>query len=159
MDDERIVARQLGRAPRGRWRVVDRCSYGRPRVIATAPTLPDGTPFPTLFYLTCPHLVRLVGDLESDGALATWRAALVAEPDLARRLDAADEAYRAARAAEAEGVDPVPGVGIGGQSDPAATKCLHAHVAAYLAGVDDPIGERTVASLVQECDDDRCEEA
>jgi hypothetical protein len=125
-------------------------------VIATSPALADGSPFPTLYYLTCPHLTRLVGDLESGGAIETWRAALADTPDLATRLAAADAAYRAARAAEADGADPLPCVGIAGQRDPGATKCLHAHVAARLAGIDDPVGEGALASLVRECDDDRC---
>jgi hypothetical protein len=156
MDDERLVARQLGRPPRGRWRVAARCSFGHPSVVLTAPSLDDGSPFPTLFYLTCPHLVRLVADLESAGGIETWRSALGGDPVLARRLSAADAAYRAARAAEAGGTDPVPGAGIAGQRDPAATKCLHAHVAAYLAGLDDPIGEGVIGSLVRECGDNRC---
>ena len=154
--DAATVARQLGRVPRGRWRPVARCSYGRPIVIITAPALEDGTPFPTLYYLTCPHLVERISGLESSGELRRWRERISGEPVLRERLRAADAAYRAARAAEAGGVDPMPGVGIAGQRDPCALKCLHAHVAAFLAGIDDPVGAGVLDAVVRECTDDRC---
>ena len=164
--DAATVARQLGRAPRGRWRPVARCSYGRPTVILTGPVLGDGTPFPTLYYLTCPHLTERVSALESAGEIERWRARIAGDPALRELLSAADTAYRAARAAEAGGAgasaaeaggaDPVPDVGIAGQRDPCALKCLHAHVAAFLAGVDDPVGAGVLAAVVRECDDDRC---
>lgn len=158
MDDARTVARQLGRPPRGRWRVAARCSFGHPTVITTAPLLEDGTVFPTLHYLTCPHLRDAVSALESAAECAAWAARLAADRRLAERLFAADAAYRVARAAEAGGADPAPEAGIAGQRDPLATKCLHAHVAAYLAGIDDPVGEGVLACLVRECAEDRCGE-
>lgn len=158
MDDAAVVAWQLGRKPRGGWRVVARCSYGFPVCIATAPTLGPGEPFPTLYYLTCPHLVELVGGLESSGAVEEWRSRLAADEALASAMLRADEEYRAARAAEGGGVDPVPGVGIAGQRDPLAVKCLHAHVAAYLGGMSDPIGAAVVDRPGAECADRRCEE-
>ena len=46
-----------------------RCSFELPSVIACAP-LRGGEPFPTTFWLTCPHLVKLCGSLESKGAVA-----------------------------------------------------------------------------------------
>ncbi len=155
--DAGVVALQLGRAPRGSWRVAVRCSYGAPVVIATAP-LVDGRPFPTLFYLTCPHLVAAVSTIESGGGCETWRSRLAADPALADRLRDADGEYRIARAREGGGVDPTPGSGIGGERDPLGMKCLHAHAAAYLAGIADPVGESLVMGLDRECGDGRCEE-
>lgn len=159
MDDEAVVAWQLGRIPRGRWRSVARCSYGFPTCIATVPVLETGEPFPTLYYLTCPYLVTAVCALESKGASERWREAAAADSSLASRVLDADVSYREARAAEGGGVDPTPGVGIAGQRDPLAVKCLHAHVAAYLAGIDDPIGAGVVRQASAECADRRCEEA
>ncbi len=156
MDDASLVAHQLGRAPRGRWRVAWRCEYGHPGVIVTAPLLEDGTPFPTLCYLTCPHLVERVAALESVGEVERWRRRLATDPVLAARLRAADVAYRAARTAEAGGEDPTPDVGIAGQRDPLAVKCLHAHVASALAGIDDPIGVAVLRDVGYSCDDGRC---
>ena len=155
--DTRTVTWQLGRSPRGRWRVVVRCSYGAPVVIATAPAVGE-TPFPTLHYLTCPHLVAGVAAVESAGGCDQWRARLTDDAVLVARLRAADDAYRAARAAEGGGVDVAAGVGIGGERDVLGVKCLHAHVAASLAGIDDPLGESTLRDLRRECSDGRCGE-
>jgi hypothetical protein len=71
-------------------------------------------------------------------------------------MRAADAEYRARRAELADGTDPVPGVGIAGQRDPLATKCLHAHVASALAGIDDPVGLQVLDEVGRECPDDAC---
>jgi hypothetical protein len=112
-----------------------------------APLLHDGTPFPTTFWLTCPRLVEAVHVLESIGEHRTWAARAAADPDLAARLRAADRAYRACRAAEGGGDDPCTAVGVAGQADPLAVKCLHARVAAALAGIADPVGEGVLKQL------------
>lgn len=155
-DDATTVAMQLGREPRGAWRVDARCSYGHPTVIETAPALPGGEPFPTLYYLTCPWLVEHVGALESRGEVARYSRELAADPLLVERMRAADAEYRARRGRAAGGVDPTPGVGIAGQRDPLGTKCLHAHVASALAGIDDPVGVAIVERVGSHCPDDRC---
>lgn len=157
MDDRQVVARQLGREPRGAWRVAERCQHGLPLVIATAP-LAEGEPFPTLYYLSCPHLVEAVSALESAGECERWRARLAADEGLRLQLAFADDRYRAARAAEGSGEDPTPDVGIAGQRDPFGVKCLHAHLAAFLAGVGDPIGEAVYGMIEAECADARCGE-
>jgi hypothetical protein len=159
--DGRIVASQLGRPPRGSWRTVARCPFDRPRVICVAPLLEDGTPFPTTFWLTCPHLVEAVSRLESAGETASWTGRIAGDPALSAALTAADAAYRAARAAETHGADPFPGVGVAGQADPLAVKCLHARLAARLAGIPDPIGASVLDALRESdagaaCRDDRC---
>jgi hypothetical protein len=158
--DADILALQLGRPPRGRWRVVSRCAFGRPRVIAMASRLEDGAPFPTAFWLTCPHLSEAVAALESAGATAEWTLRIAADTRLATAALSADAAYRAARAAEGGGGDACPDVGVAGQADPLVVKCLHARLAARLAGIDDPVGEGVIAELEAgpgtECGDDRC---
>jgi len=159
MDDAAVVAWQLGRTPRGPWRTASRCSFGYPTTIVTAPVTSSGEPFPTLYYLTCPHLVAAVGRLESDGLMEVLRAQLASDESLTARLLDADESYRKARAREGGGVDVQPNVGIAGQRDPCAVKCLHAHTAALLAGIADPLGEVVLKKLVAECADRRCEEA
>lgn len=156
MDDEATVTRQLGRTPRGSWRVVVRCSFGSPVVIATAPGAPADEPFPTLYYLTCPHLVAEVSRLESAGGVEEWRSRIAGDETVRARLLEADARYRQARAAEGGGVDPVPHVGIAGSRDVLAVKCLHAHVAAALAGIGDPVGEGVLDALARECVDIRC---
>ena len=44
------VAEQLGRTPRGVVAISYRTPDGEPAVVMTVPRLPDGTPFPTLYY-------------------------------------------------------------------------------------------------------------
>jgi hypothetical protein len=144
--DQHAVAAQLGREPRGAWRVTARCAAGLPQAITVAPTLEDGSPFPTTFWLTCPRLVEAVSAQESGGVHHRWTERATADPALAERMLAADEAYRTAR--RAEGADErLAGVGVAGQRDPLAVKCLHARVAARLSGIDDPVGEAVLSEV------------
>lgn len=154
--DARIVRGQLGREPKAVWRVAQRCSHGRPAVIANRPTLDDGTPFPTLYWLTCPHLADVVSERESEGGADEWAARIAADGRVRFEVLASDQQYRAAREMEGRGVDPCGDVGIAGQSDPTATKCLHAHVATFLAGIPDPIGRETLSGAELECPGDDC---
>jgi len=71
MDDAAVVSRQLGRAPRAFRRVVARCPFGRPAVTEQEPYDDAGRPFPTTYWLTCPHLVAAVSRLEAAGQLQT----------------------------------------------------------------------------------------
>ena len=63
-DDLTIIATQLGRQPRGVIGISYRCPDGVPGVVTTSPQLPDGTPFPTLYYLTDPRLTAEASRLE-----------------------------------------------------------------------------------------------
>jgi uncharacterized protein len=81
--DEAVVAAQLGRPPRGTRAVGHRCPCGNPDVVVTEPRLPDGTPFPTTFYLTCPRAASLIGSLEGSGLMGSMTARLAADPMLA----------------------------------------------------------------------------
>ena len=160
-DDQLVVAAQLGRSPRGRCRVASRCVHGLPRVIAVAPELEGGAPFPTTFWLTCPYLIEAVHALESRGAHRALAERAADDATFALGILAADASYRAARAAEGGGADPCGDVGTAGQADPLAVKCLHARLAALLAGVRDPVGEQVVELLARDgvpldCEDARC---
>lgn len=154
--EEHVVRRQLGRAPRSPWRVAVRCPHGHPRVIASPSKLADGTPFPTTFWLTCPMLVDAVGREESAGGVAAWESRVRSDPALIVREREAQDAYRAARAAESGGEDACGDAGVAGVRRPFDVKCLHARVAAYLAGTGDPVGEGVARGLDDQCDDERC---
>lgn len=149
------VAAQLGREPRGSWWVEARCEHDFPQVITTPP-LVDGAPFPTVYWLTCPWLAEEAGAAESRGAAAVWARRLAHDAELAARMLRADDEYRSRRAALGPADDPCETVGIAGQRDPLATKCVHAHVAAALAGIDDPVGHDLLATLGPACTDRRC---
>lgn len=156
LDDTEVVALQSTRLPRTPWRVAARCRFGRPTVIASPSRLDDGTPFPNLFWLTCPHLAEKVAALESAGEAARWAQRAAVDSQLADGLRAADAAVREARAAESGGRDACASVGLAGQRDPLGVKCLHAHVAVALAGIADPVGAGVLSAVESECADDRC---
>jgi hypothetical protein len=77
---------------------------------------------------------------------------------MASRMRRADEQYKRLRAEEGGGEDPCSNVGLAGQVDPCATKCLHAHLSAYLAGIDDPIGFELITLWGTDCKDRRCDD-
>ena len=140
--DRAVVHAQLGRPPRGTRAVAHRCPCGLPDVVETSPRLPDGTPFPTLYYLTCPRAVSAVGRLEASGLMREMTERLSKDPALAARYRAAHEAYLRRRA-EIEEVPEIAGVSAGGM--PGRVKCLHVHLAHALAvgpGVN-PFGDET----------------
>lgn len=133
--DERAIAAQLGRRPRGLRGVAYRCPCGAPAVIETAPRLPDGTPFPTLYYLTCPKAASAIGTLEGDGRMRGMQERLAEDPGLRAAYTAAHEDYRRRRddAAREEGVAPLPESTQTAGGMPERVKCLHALVAHELA--------------------------
>jgi hypothetical protein len=143
-DERRVIARQLGREPRALVGVAHRCPCGQPDVVETAPRLDDGTPFPTMYYLTCPRATAAASRLESAGLMREWQADLAADPDLAQRYRAAHESYLAAR--DERDVLPTR-MTAGGMPD--RVKCLHAlagHALAVGRGVN-PIGDRAVEGM------------
>jgi hypothetical protein len=111
-------------------------------VVETRPRLPDGTPFPTLYYLTCPRATAAVSGLESTGAMREMNERLAADADLAAAYRRAHESYLARRE-EIGHVAEISGVSAGGMPD--RVKCLHVHLAHRLAagpGVN-PFGDET----------------
>lgn len=142
--DRAAVAAQLGRAPRAIRAVAHRCPSGHPAVIQTSPRLEDGTPFPTLYYLTCPRLTSLTSTLEAGGLMREMTARLAEDEDLAAVYLAAHRSYLAER----DAIDPL-GTDVSAGGMPGRVKCLHVHVAHALAvgpGVN-PFGDETIALL------------
>lgn len=143
-EDESVVAQQLGRVPRGAVAVAHRCPCGAPDVVMTAPALPDGTPFPTVYYLTCPRATSAIGTLEGSGLMRAMEERLATDADLRAAYRAAHEAYLADRRALGT-VEAIDEVSAGGMPD--RVKCLHVLVAHALAagpGVN-PLGDEAVA--------------
>lgn len=137
--DLEVVAQQLGRKPQGKFRVVVREADGTPAVIQNAPRLFDGTPMPTLYWLTSADLIRRIGHLESAGGVNRAEAEVDEE-----KLNAAHQRYAKERdellnELEGESTAPKPYGGVAGTRK--GVKCLHAHYAYYLAGGNDPVGE------------------
>ena len=144
--DLAAVSAQLGRPARGVRAVAHRCVCGLPDVVETEPRLPDGTPFPTTYYLTCPRATRAVSTLESSGLMREMSARLASDPDLAASYAAAHRDYLDRRERIAK-VPEIAAVSAGGMPD--RVKCLHALVAHALAagrGVN-PLGDEALDAL------------
>ena len=145
-EDTAAIAAQINREPRGVIEVAHRCGCGAPDVIKTVPRLPDGTPFPTMYYLTCPRAASYIGTLEANGVMKQFEDELAADPHLAEQYRKAHEIYLAQREA-IEHVDEIDGITAGGMPD--RVKCLHVLVAHALAagpGVN-PLGDKALAML------------
>lgn len=154
-DDLDVVAAQLGRRPRGVRSVVHRCPCGNPDVVETAPRLSDGTPFPTLFYITCPRLAGAISGLEAAGVMREMTERLGNDAVLAGAYRQAHESYLKRR--ETLGSVPeIAGVSAGGM--PTRVKCLHVLVAQSLAdgaGVN-PLGDEALERLAPWWQQGRC---
>ena len=148
MTDLETVERQLGRRPRAFRRVVVRCPFGRPAVTEQEPFDADGKPFPTQFYVTCPHLVAAISRLEAAGGVERWTAAADADERLSASLAAAQAEQRALR--------PEYDAGIGGSTRTGSLKCLHAHAAFALARPGYVLGEEILAELPSLWPPDHC---
>ena len=154
MDDQAIVTRQLGRSPRALRRVVARCPYGRPAVTEQMPYDVHGEPFPTTYYLTCPHLVSAVARIEASGGVERWSSAAAQDEELAASLAHATDEQRRVRhelAGDDRGADGGASLdfGIGGSRTSVGLKCLHAHVAFALARPGYTLGERILAEVAE----------
>lgn len=122
------VAQQLGRTPRGVLAVAYRTPDGEPAVVKTAPRLPDGTPFPTLYYLTDPRLTAEASRQESAGVMREMEALLASDEAIAENYRAAHRHYLESRnALEDLGTD------FTGGGMPDRVKCLHVLIAYALA--------------------------
>jgi uncharacterized protein len=139
VDDRALVERQLGRPPRAFRRVAVRCPFGRPAVTEQAPYDDRGDPFPTTFWLTCPHLVAAVSRLEAARGVERWTQAAANDPELRASLARAEREQRRLR--------PELPVGIGGGSRGGSLKCLHAHAAFALARSGYDLGDSILAEL------------
>ena len=135
MDDEEAVAALLGRDPGGDFTVVVRKPDGTPVVIENEPFLRDGTPMPTRYWLVDPGLRARIGKLEASGGVREAERAVDAAA-----LAECHRRYAAARDAliPTEWAGPRPSGGVGGTRE--GVKCLHAHLAWWMAGGEDPVG-------------------
>ncbi|WP_240770386.1 DUF501 domain-containing protein [Nocardioides sp. GY 10127] len=141
----------MGREARGTYGVGYRCPCGNPAVVATEPRLPNGTPFPTTFYLTCPRAASRIGTMEGSGLMKEMTDRLGEDEDLAAAYRAAHERYLAVRGAigaeVGADVPEIAGISAGGMPD--RVKCLHVLAGQALAegpGVN-PLGDEVVEAL------------
>ncbi|MEV4735819.1 MULTISPECIES: DUF501 domain-containing protein [unclassified Microbacterium] len=152
-----VVSAQLGRPARGVLGIAARCACGNPTVVATTPRLPDGSPFPTFYYLTHPAATAAMSTLEATQVMPELAALLEEDDEVRAAYLAAHEAYLADRAQFGE-VSEIEGISAGGM--PTRVKCLHAlagHALAAGPGVN-PIGDRALARSSWSPEVCRCED-
>jgi hypothetical protein len=150
--DIQLVTAQLGRPARDVLGIAARTASGEPTVVATRPRLSDGTPFPTLYYLSHPAATAAISQLEADGVMRELNDLLAADEDLRARYRAAHDAYLRDRE-RIESVPEIAGISAGGM--PNRVKCLHALAAHSLAagpGVN-PIGDIALSRAAWSPDD------
>lgn len=145
-EDIDAITLQLGRTPRGVIEVANRCSCGKPTVVATKPLLPNGEPFPTHFYLTCANLNSMIGTLEASGLMKEYEERLSTDKEFAEQYKKAHVDYLDRRNKYGL-VDEITEISAGGM--PNRVKCLHALVAHSLAvgpGIN-PVGDDALLRL------------
>jgi hypothetical protein len=151
VDDAALVSWQLGRPARPFSRVAARCVHGFPAVTEQPAVGPDGAPFPTTYYLTCPWLVAALARSEAAGGVKRWTEAASSDPQLRESLERANAEQRELR--------PEIDAGIAGTKN-AALKCLHAHAAFALARPGYVLGEQIIEEVGEPwCPDARCASA
>lgn len=139
-DDRQVVEIQIGRPLRAESTTVSRCHLGLPVVVRVPPILDDGTPFPTLYWLSCPLAVGRISRLEGAGGIRRLEQKAVVDQGFGTRLAEAHSSYEAERKTQlAAGASPAPSGGVGGTRT--GIKCLHAHYAHARAGGENPVGE------------------
>ena len=139
-----VLRTQLGRPARGVVGIAARCVCGNPTVVATAPRLEDGTPFPTFYYLTHPAATAAMSTLEAEHVMPELAALLDEDEDVRTAYATAHAAYLRDRASYGD-VPEIEGISAGGM--PSRVKCLHAlagHALAAGPGVN-PIGDAALA--------------
>jgi uncharacterized protein len=140
-DDLAVVESLLGRPLAGRCAVVVRHLDGRPVVIENEPHLRDGTPMPTLFWLVDPDLHSAVSRLEGNGGVHRFES--LVDADSLRSTHDEYAARRTRATVRHDGAQPSGGVG----GTRTGVKCLHAHLANYLVGAEDPVGAMVASDV------------
>ena len=142
--DIEVVSAQLGRPARDIVGISARCVCGNPLVVVTHPRLEDGTPFPTLYYLTQPAATQAASRLEAEGKMAEYQDRLAEDEDARQAYRLAHETFLATRA-QLGAIEEIEGISAGGM--PTRVKCLHSLMAHSLSvgpGVN-PVGDWALA--------------
>ena len=153
--DIEVVSEQLGRPARDIAGITARCVCGNPVVVVTTPRLGDGTPFPTLYYLTQPESTRAASRLEAAGRMADYQARLGEDAEVAEAYRLAHESYIRTRES-IDAVDEIAGISAGGMPD--RVKCLHSlmgHSLSVGPGVN-PVGDWALAEAQWSLDSCQC---
>jgi len=129
--------------------------------------------FPTLYWLTCPYLRREIALLEGEGLIAQFEERIQEDPEFAKQVEQNHGDYAARRLSliplevqermkeeYPDRYQVLAESGVGGIRSPEGVKCLHTHVADYLAQGENVIGAEVLNLLnkPRSCDSGQCKE-
>jgi hypothetical protein len=152
--DRVVLPKQMKKksVPTNYYRCASRCKYGFPQVIESFP-LKSGEPFPTSYYIVCPHLKYHLSKLEESGVITsldeTKNTKAYHQVDAyysKERKDRLNHSLLNYQEIEKRFSNALE-LGIGGIKDQKGIKCLHLHVATYLAKLQDPVGLKVMELL------------
>ncbi|MFW5889646.1 MAG: DUF501 domain-containing protein [Bacillota bacterium] len=161
LSEERIIEIQLKRKINNFIETICYCPFSYPAVVLVDP-FKNNIPAPTIYWLTCPYLTYEVDRVEADTNLIKKSVEKLNENCSFRKaMDSAHKNYAEKRLelldnkklkkAELISEDLLATLkfsGVGGIKDKHGIKCLHTHLAHYLAGGDNPVG-RIVFNKIQ----------
>jgi len=138
--------------------VVARRDVDKVPVVVKMPLVRNGEPFPTLYWLTDPILTPLITALEYAGGVAQAELLIRENSDAHRIFMEQHARYISARwstaTEEHRELMTTKGyhkrlleVGIGGVTNFTSIKCIHLHVAHYLATKDNIVGEWALVQI------------
>lgn len=152
-EDLALIREHLGREPEGIEEVCSRDPKGVPLVIRVAPIVRE-RPFPNLYWLCHRPLSREIDRLEAAGLIKKLENEM--SEDFYKFLEESHKLYRDKRMFYvhslgekiSEGhLGTLQKTGVGGISDFRRIRCLHAHIAAYLAfDKENPVGNYLLTS-------------
>jgi GNAT superfamily N-acetyltransferase len=163
--DRVIIPGQMEKrdVPENFYRCSKRCKYGFPQVIESYP-VKDSQPFPTTFYMICPHLKYHLAQLEESGVIGELDHLKDGEAYKNVNEEYAEQRksriYLSNKNGEAfiKKYKSALEVGIGGIRGHKGLKCLHLHAATYLAKFNDPAGRAAMEMLKKKGIDESCED-
>jgi hypothetical protein len=155
--DLEAIKFQLGRDPERILAVLHRCQWGLPEVVLNYPLRADGRPFPDLFWLTCPALVKNIAHIEEQGWIKKLETLVQQDENLLKRFFAAQVAFQIFKLFLLQGELELPSSikpvffkkWMAGTSKVLKVKCLHAHFAFYCALGVNPIGKKVAELLTK----------
>jgi GNAT superfamily N-acetyltransferase len=166
--DRLVIPGQMEKkeVPENFYRCSKRCKYGFPQVIESYP-VKDTSPFPTTFYMICPHLKYHLAQLEESGHISELDPLKDSSEYIKVNEEYAEHRKSRIYLSDKSGEQFIKKyhsaleVGIGGIRDQKGLKCLHLHSATYLAKYTDPAGREALNLLEQkgislDCEDMNC---
>ena len=146
-NEKQTVEIQLDRKIRSRIDIVAKCHFDLPIVVDVPKNLDDGTPFPTMYWLTCPMYVKKVSTLESNGMVKNLDKQLVDNKKLNKLWRKRQKSYENERNKKYKSLPNIisPNGGVGGTTK--SIKCLHSHLADELVSGENVIGKVVLESV------------